>query len=77
MDKYNLTNTIHYISNKKLDGLCILMKPIINRFDFEFLYCLKNILAFLHQNNQAPRIAFCFTNTRSKCFSFRINFFHI
>ena len=64
-DKENSNNTIKYISQyKKMNAICILMKPNNARLNIGFTYCLKELLVNLNKQS-APNIVFCFTNSRS------------
>ena len=63
-DKINMQNILKEISHfRELHGICILMKPNECRINITFRYCIKELLAHLHQE-ASKNIMFCFTNSR-------------
>lgn len=69
-DKENFQYTLNYISKYKyLNAICILLKPDVSKLSIPFKYCIKELLVHLHKDS-AKNMLFCFTNSRSKIFSF-------
>ena len=64
-DKDNFRNILHHIATfDKLHGICKLLKPKNSRLNIAFEYCIKEMLANLH-NDTCRNIMFCFTNSQS------------
>ncbi|KAN0048165.1 hypothetical protein ACTA71_002560 [Dictyostelium dimigraforme] len=63
-DDLHFENILHEISTlKKLNGICILMRPDETRAHVLFKYCLNQLLIHLHASAK-DNIFFCFTHTR-------------
>ncbi|KAM9955865.1 hypothetical protein ACTFIW_002071 [Dictyostelium discoideum] len=64
-DKKHFQNILHEISlMKKLNAICILMRPDETRATILFKYCLNQLLEHLHSSAK-DNIFFCFTHTRA------------
>ncbi|KAK5580661.1 hypothetical protein RB653_000684 [Dictyostelium firmibasis] len=67
-DKKHFENILHEISSlKKLNAICILMRPNETRATVLFNYCLNELLLHLHTSAK-DNIFFCFTHTRGTMF---------
>ncbi|EAL64580.1 hypothetical protein DDB_G0285485 [Dictyostelium discoideum AX4] len=63
-DNKHFENILHEISSlKKLNAICILMRPDETRATVLFKYCLNQLLLHLHSSAK-DNIFFCFTHTR-------------
>ncbi|KAN0000945.1 hypothetical protein ACTFIZ_001402 [Dictyostelium cf. discoideum] len=63
-DNKHFENILHEISSlKKLNAICILMRPDETRATILFKYCLNQLLLHLHSSAK-DNIFFCFTHTR-------------
>ncbi|KAN0012493.1 hypothetical protein ACTFIU_007797 [Dictyostelium citrinum] len=63
-DNKHFENILHEISSlKKLNAICILMRPDETRATVLFRYCLNQLLLHLHSSAK-DNIFFCFTHTR-------------
>ncbi|KAN0000946.1 hypothetical protein ACTFIZ_001403 [Dictyostelium cf. discoideum] len=64
-DNKHFENILHEISSlKKLNAICILMRPNETRATILFKYCLNQLLFHLHSSAK-DNVFFCFTNTRA------------
>ncbi|KAK5580660.1 hypothetical protein RB653_000683 [Dictyostelium firmibasis] len=63
-DNKHFENILHELSSlKKLNAICILMRPDETRATVLFSYCLNQLLLHLHSSAK-DNIFFCFTHTR-------------
>ena len=68
-DQENLKKILDYIRHqKKLHGICILLKPNETRIGVLMRFCFKEILTRLHKNC-INNIVFCFTNARATLYT--------
>ncbi|KAN0012492.1 hypothetical protein ACTFIU_007796 [Dictyostelium citrinum] len=67
-DNKHFENILHEISSlKKLNAICILMRPDETRATVLFSYCLNQLLLHLHSSAK-DNIFFCFTHTRGSMY---------
>ena len=65
-DEENFENILEHISRyKRLNGICILLKPNSARLTVVFRFCIQELLSHIHRSAK-DNIVFCFTNSRNE-----------